>query len=273
MPGPNTLGEAILRALGDFGQDVGGQMQANELYNQQAQHKNLWDRLNFEATQDYRQEGLDLRGRGLDIAQQGQDLRFAQGQNRILEALSPQQPQFETEKDLDLHMRLTDPEAYYEHKRRLKGPVKAERPAATPLQTHNLLNELIGGRRKKILSDAQAHKYKLEDADLPHPDYDIKSRAGLTSAAQWGLSQEKDAPGWFTGNVPDPDSTFHGLGQKYDQYDDPTRQAGLRDSITAGQIFPEIFGGQQQIPAPPANWPGTEAEWLDYLQKKATQGR
>ncbi|KKL53497.1 hypothetical protein LCGC14_2274870, partial [marine sediment metagenome] len=73
MARDDTLAAAILRALGGTAKQVGGQIQANQIFNQQAEAENLRDRLRFEATEGHRATMEGFAGDRLAIAQSGEE--------------------------------------------------------------------------------------------------------------------------------------------------------------------------------------------------------
>ena len=229
MPRSQTMGEAILRELGGVAQDVGGQIQATQDFNQELARKTGIDERDFEALQLQRSIQNQLA--------QGRELR-AQQQFDIDNPMGPPAPaapeRFKTVGALEASI-LQDAfeqggiEGFATTQRHLKAAgrapskVKAPRPSVTPLQRSAETQKVFEGQRQESLD---------EGGYLSLQDLRERSAAGLAGKES------------FWGDTP-PDSTAHRDLRAYLDIGGPEHAQAFRGGDSLSFYRPEIPGGQQ----------------------------
>lgn len=243
MPEAQSITEAILRRLGGFAQNVGGQIQTNQDINRELARRAGVDQQAFEAQQLQRSIQNELAQSRLDIGQQRADLdfaRFSPAAQRITGAVSPEPLPTPSIKEQEAELFATDPEAYYRHIGRLaelkRAPEKGRKaPTITGLQRKRLIDERVGEQQEDILGRSIA-------TDV----------GGLRQ-----LSQEGDS---------DPDRMAFNLLREFEQTGSAEARQAINDSIQAGLIFPELgIAGQPPEPQREA-LRGIEANIAGFLQ-------
>ncbi len=248
---PESLGEAILRELGAFGQNVGQQIQANQQFNVQSEQRNLIDRLNFEAGEQQRQallgqgqQRLDISGRRADIAQFEADRRFAEG-SRIFDTLKPQKErkipttvQAIAAPLIDEGVRTGNQELIDQGFGLIergatagRAPTEEKEPdlpgGLTPAQTIDAVDQVFQGRRDRAISAAGA-----------------TSLADLGDRAQGGL--DKAQPGFLGFGRVEPDSTALRALQEVSQIGSPEQRRAFVAGDSLRFTNPELFVNDPQ---------------------------
>ena len=243
------LGEAILRSLGGFAENVGGQIQANQLFNQDLA----------------RRTGIEQQESEAEQLQREIENAFAERRLAVQEQPTPEKPLTIAQEKAELFR--TDIDKYFDVIRRESEAAaagKAKAPAKLTLpQRGSLVDRRIKETRARLLGESGE-----------------SSIADLQEASTLGLGQTRDTRGAFRqfltepgeeNLVPDPDSAAFNILQNIEQAGSNEARLAILDSIQKGQIFPELGLGEQP---PPNDGTLSDSEYQEFVQLwRARQGQ